>query len=310
MTDRIICGWRVRSTLPLPETAPWIGSDRAVDISIRQGVVHAKPGKRTADVPYIETTADGSLLVDASPMGRFLVTADTIVVETALAPDAQEWRASLLGPVLAIVCYLRGTLPLHACALRVRGRVIAVAGRSGSGKSTIAAALSQRGHALITDDICACIQHFGRTFVLPSYPAMKLDRASLQAIGIDIGGMTPIGPDFEKVQVIRSQGFDPTPAPLDLVYLIEDAPEGERDVIVSAIGAEGFQRVSAEIYRPPIGRLLLAKSDFFAMATQLATNVTIRRLIRQPDLRHLRALTEAIEADVLGSSVTRGGCGL
>ena len=299
MTDRVICGWRVQSMLPLPETAPWSGPDRPVDISIHQGVVPAKPGKRTPDLPYIETAADGSLLVDASPMGRFLVTADRIVVETALPPDAQEWRASLLGPVLAIVCYLRGTLPLHACALRVRGRVIALAGKSGSGKSTIAAALSQRGHALITDDICACIQHLDRTLVLPSYPAMKLDRASLQAIGISGGGMTPIGPDFEKVQVIRPKGFDPAPAPLDVVYLIEDAPDGERDVIVSAVGAEGFRRVSAEIYRPPIGRLLLAKSDFFAMTTQLATQVTIRRLIRRLDLRQLPALAEAIEADAL-----------
>jgi len=299
MTDRIICGWRVRSTLPLPETAPWSGSDRPVDIWIRQGVVHAQLGKRTADLPYIETAADGSLLLDASPIGRFLVTGDTIVVETALSPNAQELRAFLFGPVLAVICYLRGMLPLHACALRVRGRAIAVAGKSGSGKSTIAAALSERGHALITDDICACIQHFDRTLVLPTYPALKLDRASLRAIGIGTGKMTPIGPDFQKVQVMRSRGFDPTPAPLELVYLIEDAPEGNRDVIVSAGGTEGFQRVSAEIYRPPIGRLLLAKSDFFAMATQFATQVTIRRLIRRPDLRQLQALAEAIEVDAL-----------
>lgn len=300
MTDRVICGWRVRSMLPLPETVPWRGPDRPVDISISQGTVPARVGERTADLPYIESAPDGRLLVDASPIGRFLVTPESIIVDTSSPPDAQEWRACLLGPVLAVICYLRGALPLHACALRVGGRIIAVAGRSGAGKSTIAAALSWRGHPLITDDICACTQNDGRPFVLPTYPAIKLDHASLRALGVASGDLTPIGPDFEKVQVIRPKGFDPAPAPLEVVYLIEDAPDGADDAIVATSGAEGFERLSAEIYRPPIGRLLLAKPAFFAMATRLATQITIRRLIRRPDLRRLQALAAAIESDVAG----------
>src|ERR1051326_5638155 len=298
MTDRVICGWRGRSALPLPETVPWRAPHQPIDIVIRPGAIPARLGERTADLPYIEVAADGRLLVDASPIGRFLVTSECIVVDTALPTDAQEWRACLLGPVLAVICYLRGALPLHACALRVAGRVIAVAGRSRAGKSTIAAALSLRGHPLVTDDICACIQRSGRPFVLPTYPSIKMDHASLQALGITHRDLIPIGPDFEKVQLIRPQGFDPAPPPLGIVYLIEDAADGDPDSIIEASGAEGFARLSAEIYRPPIGPLLLAKPAFFAMATQLATQVTIRRLIRRPDFGRLRSLARAIESDV------------
>ena len=297
MIDRIICGWRVHTALPLPETAPWTGPDRPIDIEICLGSVAARLGERTAEVPYIETAPDGRLLVDATPIGRFVVTPDRIVVDTPFAAEAPEWRACLLGPVLAVVCYLRGALPLHACALRVAGRVVAVAGRSGAGKSTIAAALSGRGHALITDDICACSGFPGRPLVLPTYPAIKLSAASLQSLGIGSHNLVPIGPEFEKVQVLRPEGFDPTPVPLEIVYLIEDAPDGVDDAIVPANGADGFQRLSAEIYRPPIGRLLLAKPAFFTMVTQLATQVTIRRLVRKPDFTRLNGLVRAIEAD-------------
>ena len=297
MIDRIICGWRVRSTLPLPETATWTGPDRPVDVEISRGFVPARLGERTAEVPYIETAPDGRLLVDATPVARFVVTPNRIVVDTPLAPEAPEWRACLLGPVLAVICYLRGALPLHACALRVAGRVVAVAGRSGAGKSTIAAALSGRGHALITDDICACTGLPGRPLVLPTYPAIKLSSASLQSLGIASRDLIPIGPDFEKVQLLRPEAFDPTPVLLEIVYLIEDAPEGANDTIIPANGAEGFQRLSAEIYRPPIGRLLLAKPAFFTMATQLATQVAIRRLVRKPDFTRLNGLVRAIEAD-------------
>lgn len=299
MTDRIICGWRVRSSLPLPETAAWRGPDRPVDIVIRRGAVPARFGERTADLPYMEAAPDGRLLVDATPIGRFQVTPDAVVIDTALAAEAPEWRACLLGPVLAVICYLRGTLPLHASALRIGGRVVAIAGRSGAGKSTLAAALWRRGHALITDDICACTGLPGRPLVLPTYPALKLARASLETIGHDAGGLEKI--DTEKFQWVNEEGFDPTPQPLDRVYLIEDAREGVDDAIVPANGAEAFERLSAEIYRAPIGRLLLAKPAFFAMAAQLAAQVELRRLVRRPDFTRLKALAAAIEADAVRS---------
>jgi len=297
MIDRVLCGWRVRSALPLPETMPWSGPDRPVDLEIRPGVVPGRVGDRTVDLPYIEAAPDGRLLVDVMPIGRFLVTADCVVVDTTLAPDAPEWRAFLLGPVLAVICYLRGALPLHASALRLGARTVAFAGRSGSGKSTLAAALSCRGHALITDDICACVGLPGRPLLLPTYPALKLSRASLEALGIGSRGLVRIGPDFEKLQLVRPQGFDPTPVTLDAVYLIEDAPEGAADEIVPTTGADAFTRLSAEIYRPPIGRLLLAKPAFFSMVTQLATELPTRRLLRRPDFTRLQMLMEMIEAD-------------
>jgi len=298
MTDRIVCGWRIRSALPLPETAPWKGADRPVDIEINQGSIPPRLGERSSELSYIEAASDGRLVVDATPVARFLVTPGSILVDTRLEPEAPELRACLLGPVLAVICYLRGSLPLHASAVRIGGRVVAIAGKSGAGKSTLAVALSSRGHALITDDICACTGLPGQALVLPTYPGIKLSRESLDAFGIEPSGLVPIGPDFEKVQLVRPDGFDPTPAPLEMVYLIEDAPDGAADCITPANGAEGFQRLSVEIYRPPIGRLLLAKPAFFAMTTQLAARVRIRRLVRCPEYRRLSALVRAIEDDV------------
>ena len=298
MTDRVICGWRVRSEFPLPETAPWTGPNSPVDVTIISGAVPAQLGERAAELPYLEAAPDGRLLIDAGPIVRFLVTRDRVVVETALADDALEWRASLLGPVLAILCYLRGTLPLHASALRIGERAAAIAGRSGAGKSTLAAALVRRGHMLITDDICACVGLPERPLILPSYPALKLSVASLDALHIAARGLPPIGPDFEKVQLPAPARFDPAPVPLDRVYLLEDAANDAPDGIIPATGIEGFQRLSAEIYRPPIGRLLLEKPQFFALATELARRVSIRRLVRRRDLRAIESVAKAIEADL------------
>src|SRR6516165_2893644 len=115
MTDHIICGWRVRTELPLPEVALWRGADRPVDVEIGLGSVPAisDNGK------YLETMRDGQVLLDLSPVVRFLVAPNCVVVDTPHSPETPDWRARLLGPALGLLCYLRGVLPLHACSLRI-----------------------------------------------------------------------------------------------------------------------------------------------------------------------------------------------
>lgn len=63
----------------------------------------------------------------------------------------------LQATVLAFVLALRGRPVLHASAVSVAGRVLAIAGPAGSGKSTLAALLCAGGAALVADDL-ACIE--------------------------------------------------------------------------------------------------------------------------------------------------------
>lgn len=57
------------------------------------------------------------------------------------------------GGVLAVRLMLDGHLVLHASAVNVDGRALAVVGSSGMGKSTVATLMSATGHALISDDV-------------------------------------------------------------------------------------------------------------------------------------------------------------
>src|SRR5215472_11138908 len=80
--DRIVCGWRVRSSSPLPETSAWPYGDREVDITVTHGKVPARIGERAAAVPYVELGPDGHVLIHATPQTRFLVSAESVVVDT------------------------------------------------------------------------------------------------------------------------------------------------------------------------------------------------------------------------------------
>jgi len=299
VTDYALCTWRVRSAIELPETAPWRSPDRPVDIEIQTGSVPAETGRLAVEAPYLRMSADGSVIFDAMPHARFLVTANRVVVDLSHGPEDWGWRPILLGPVLAVVCYLRGLLPLHASAVRVRGRAVAFAGRSGAGKSTLAAALCDRGYPLVTDDISPVASITTEPLVHPTYPGLKLSDATLSALEVTQRDFTRIPLGDQKFQVPAVDAFDQGPLPLDRVYVIEDAVDESEDRVEAIGGSDAFQRLGAEIYRPEIGRFLFSRSTLFTLAAQLSSRISVRRLIRRPDFARLDALATLVEADML-----------
>jgi hypothetical protein len=70
---------------------------------------------------------------------------------TGVDPGVATVLAS--GGVLAVRLMLDGHLVLHASAVDVDGRALAVVGSSGMGKSTVATLMSATGHALVSDDV-------------------------------------------------------------------------------------------------------------------------------------------------------------
>ena len=297
MSDRTLCTWRVRTALPLPEALPWQGPDRAVDIEIRRGSLGsagATPSRR------VEMLPEGQILYDAGPHARFLVTAERVVVDSQLPAEAPEWRIFLLGPILGLLCYLRGALPLHASAIRIGSDAVAIAGAAGAGKSTLAAALLRRGHRLVTDDICPVLGAEKLPLVLPTFPTLKLGAASLDALAIDSAGLPRIGFGEGKFLLARPGDFHPAPVPLRRVYLLEEAfgIGGER--IRDVRGTEIFERLGSEIYRSEIGRILYSKPALFKKLAEVVSGLEVRRLRRSAGLAQLDEMAALLESDVAG----------
>jgi hypothetical protein len=80
----------------------------------------------------------------------------------------------LLGPVMGYILRKRGFSPLHASAVTIRGKAVAIVGEAGAGKSTTAAALGLRGWPVLCEDVCALQAGAGRFEVVPAYPRILL----------------------------------------------------------------------------------------------------------------------------------------
>jgi hypothetical protein len=74
------------------------------------------------------------------------------VLSSAAASDDSFWNRLLLPITLGVLGTNLGVAPLHCACLERNGSGFLVAGASGTGKSTLAAALAQRGFAFISDD--------------------------------------------------------------------------------------------------------------------------------------------------------------
>ena len=92
--------------------------------------------------------------------------ADRVVIHADRAGSLFQMRYVLVHQMLPLVMSRRGRCVLHASAVSWRGRVVGFVGRTGSGKSTMAAACASLGAAVVTDD--SLVLDFSSVTVLSS----------------------------------------------------------------------------------------------------------------------------------------------
>ena len=80
----------------------------------------------------------------------------------------------LQGQLLGFLQRLRGVTCLHASAVLIDGRAIAVAGFPGAGKSSTAAAFLQMGYPVLADDVVPVFEDAGKFMVRPAHPRIWL----------------------------------------------------------------------------------------------------------------------------------------
>lgn len=250
--DRMLCGLRVASELPLPDLAPWTGADRPADLTIALGPVPARLNDVTVDRPLLQATADGTCRFAVPGVAAYLISpdGDRVVVDPVLDPAAPDIRVFLLGTVFGILCFKRGWLPLHAGCVRVGAKAVAFAGPSGVGKSTLAAAFLRRGHAVLADDVTVLdISAPGGPQVLPAFPRLKLWRDAMQRMDFPTDGLERARVTLEKYHVPIDAAFCTDPLPLSAVFYLHLTTDRRHGILRRLRGPEAAARIAQDIYR-------------------------------------------------------------
>ena len=214
-------GLRIESEIDLPELAPFAAGDgMPAELVIRRMPVTMPDASGASSL-----SADGAdIYLSIDGVVRFRVRGGSeIAVDPVDGASQRNVRLFLLGSALGILCHRRGLLPLHANALVVDGKAFAFAGRTGIGKSTLAAHFQSRGYELLCDDVCVVsFDAEGRPLAWPGLPRLKLRRDAAEKFGHDSGTLEPAIEGRNKYYVPLASTALRGPYPLAGFFVLKD----------------------------------------------------------------------------------------
>lgn len=297
--DQTLFGLHVRSTHPIPFALP--AAQEAPDVVATFGLMPEwlaetaiVPNRMARDEsPYALSRAGEAYLFDYADGTRIVVKRDAIWMTWREPLNFDDACTYLVGAAFALLLRLRGAACLHASAVAVSDRAVAIVGPSGSGKSTIAATLIRRGATLIGEDVLPLMMRDGRIVALPGYAGIRLWPEAVALLMQSRDALPGISPTWDKriLEVDASQCAS-GPVPLSEVVFLED-----RDA--SLTPAEGAMRLVANSYRSEMLDAEMRRREF-AIFSGLAATISLRsiraRHDRDPDILASLCTTSTITA--------------
>lgn len=150
-----------------PACGPRMGRPARVDLVPREAIDGDWPGSGTVRVLEEPAAAAApARTIDAHPRLGYRLYARRFGL-ARISPDGSRiacappgaatwsWQRFLVGRVLPWAAVLRGYEVLHASAVEIDGRVVAIAGPTGAGKTSLAVQLLALGAGFVTDDALA-----------------------------------------------------------------------------------------------------------------------------------------------------------
>ncbi|MDB5706214.1 MAG: hypothetical protein JWN66_3330 [Sphingomonas bacterium] len=285
-------GLTIGSGMELPELQRAEHGEADVEIGYRD----LDPAEPVA--AELTVTVDGALL-QVPRVGRYLVERGCrISVDPDDDASPRSVRLFLLGSAFGALLHQRGLLPLHANAVAIDGRAVAFTGASGAGKSTLASLFHDRGHHLLSDDVCVVdVDAVGRAIAYAGIPQVRLWRDSLERSGRSAGDFEQLLDGRDKYTVpARGEGA-PAAIALGAIYVLKRAEDDiDRIDIRQLRGAEALNALIANTYRGRYIALLGDMERYWARGLDLVGKVPIFELERPWDPDRLPATIDAVEA--------------
>lgn len=213
----------------------------------------------------------------------------------------QGW---IVGILMATLLRQRGLFVLHGSAVAKGGAAAAFLGGSGWGKSTLAAAFTERGYHFLTDDMLVLDMSGEHPRVLPGHRFIRLHTDSASQFVEEIDDLPTVSAyTTKRVRAVERPSEESFP--LKKVYVLDSAPaEGH------AVEPLGRQEALLHLVSHTRSKDLLTDPSFrsahLAECAQLLRRVPVAHLRRVRSLDALPALLDVVEDDLATSTLEVG----
>lgn len=285
------------SSIDLPEFRPVPKQD--ADVVIKLGEVPDAINPILGEGVLYKVN-DKEFLLEVPNIARYYVAhGRNITIEPYNDEITQDVRLFLLGSTIGALLQQRDLLTLHASAVATEAGAVLFCGTSGIGKSTLAAALLQRGYSIIADDISVVsLNGDNIPLVVPGYPNQKLWAATLEHFNVSYASLDKIRPEIEKYNFPRFNRFHAESSSIRFIYILSVDRSITGLEIHSIKGLDAVFALSDCIYR----RHFIAEDQRqhyqSNLIIALSNQVPVRRVVRpQATLDSLTGFVDRIEQD-------------
>ena len=252
---------------------PWLRASGA-DVTIRRGdVPTALAAPESEDVVWQQA---GQRTLFRFPCGVRLLVEDGRSVRYAMERGAtpHDVRTFLLGRVWGALAMQRGLLPLHASSVTRGPDLDAFTGRSGMGKSTLAAALGSHGYPLFTDDVLLVgPASFGAGPLCHGHRTLSLGREGLALSGVESEAAAPLRmkrgrqgvPKWYAVPVRQARQRAGRLRSLYFLSYRNNVPGQPPCGVERLAGRQAVQSLQGAVYRPRQANAIMGRSRIVSL---------------------------------------------
>ncbi|MCT7958519.1 hypothetical protein [Laspinema palackyanum] len=284
-----------QSVIPLPEFLP--DDNSKPDVLIQYGdVPTALSNPRDEGVSW--QANPGKLLLNVKDVARYLVCDGCeIWIEPAAGSVETDVRAFLLGSAVGALLNQRKILVLHASAIQTARGAVLFTGYSGRGKSTLLAAMLQRGYSMLADDKTAIVlDEEGYPLVIPGYPSTRLWAEAVAKLNYSFSDLPRVRPNLDKY-IQRVDCFCRQSVPLYAIYVLE-SHQGQDIQLEAVEDMHRFTSLYQHYYRKEWLRGLNLHLLHFQITTLVAKTTRITRIVRPQHLFLLDELANRVDEDI------------
>jgi len=185
--------------------------------------VHRLPG---GDIGFrIEADPEAGYLLAGPEYGSHVISANALRLRCFPGgAREQNWQRFLIAQVLPFAAALNGLEVLHASAVVIDGRALALLGPSGAGKTSLALALCRLGAGFLADDVLALERAEGQLIAHPGTPVAGVDHAEAERLPGAIAPSQTLAVDARE-RMVRVPGRG-EPALLSALLFLHHDPHG------------------------------------------------------------------------------------
>lgn len=249
-------GLKILSELPLPELIELGDNDqnKSTDVLIKLDNNFLKFWNNYTNEGRKLVVSNNLVMFEVPETAIFCIeNGVNILVSPMSGSDFDKIRLYILGTCMGVLLMQRKIIPLHGSAVVIDKKAYAIIGKSGMGKSTLAAAFLSKGYQLLSDDVIAvCFGKGDVPYVMPSYPQQKLWEESMNEFGMETDKYRPLFERETKFSVPVDSNFYSQPTQLAGLFQLIKADNNQ----INIRKIDGLERIRIVLNQTFRGSLL------------------------------------------------------